>query len=335
VAWNFFKSLVILAEVRAARTSGDAYARHYLLGRTYRRDLGDPLFLRAPVTPMPTADTASPLRVTTSYVQWGPILAGALAAAALATVLHVFAVAIGLAVSSTAPTWRDSSLALVLLSGLYLVLAALVAYGAGGYIAGRLRTPLAGANDDEVEFRDGAHGLAVWALATLLTAFLAFAATQSVTQLAAPSGGEAGPSTSVGGENIIAYDLDRLFRTDRERPTDFEYARAEAARILLTASGHAGVQADDRGYLLGLVTRHTGLQGADAEARVSETLMSASDNIAQARRSIVLVAFMGGAAALLGAAAAWFAACLAGRHRDTTPVSMMWTWQGPPRRSLR
>jgi hypothetical protein len=286
---------------------------------------------------MPNSDTvpvtARPGSIT-GYVQWGAIFAGALAAAALATVLHAFAAAIGLAVSSTAPTWRDSSLALALLSGLYLLLAALLAYGLGGYIAGRLRTPIAGASEDEIEFRDGAHGLAVWALATLLTAFLALGAVQSVTQLAAPSGGEAGPSTSVGGENIIAYDLDRLLRTDRERPADFEYARAEAARILLTASGHTGLQADDRGYLLGLVTRHTGLQGTDAEARVSEALTSTSDNIAKARRNTVLVAFMAGAAALLGAAAAWFAASLAGRHRDTTPLSMMWTWRGPPRRSL-
>ena len=52
-------------------------------------------------------------------IQWGPIVAGGIAAAALALVLHSFAVAIGLSVSSTAPTWRDASIALVLLSGLY------------------------------------------------------------------------------------------------------------------------------------------------------------------------------------------------------------------------
>jgi len=35
---------------------------------------------------------------------------------------------------------------------------------------------------------------------------------QSLTRLAAPSSGSAGASTSVGGENIIAYDIDRLFQ---------------------------------------------------------------------------------------------------------------------------
>ena len=53
-------------------------------------------------------------------LQWGPIIAGAIAAAALAFVLDSFGLAIGLAVSSAAPTWRDTSFALVFLSGLYL-----------------------------------------------------------------------------------------------------------------------------------------------------------------------------------------------------------------------
>ena len=69
----------------------------------------------------------------------GAIVAGAIAAAALALVLVSFALAIGLSVSSTAPTWRDASLALVLLSGLYVILAALAAYGLGGYVVGLLR----------------------------------------------------------------------------------------------------------------------------------------------------------------------------------------------------
>src|SRR5215210_9059604 len=71
-------------------------------------------------------------------VYWGPVIAGALTAAALASVLHAFAAAIGLAVSSTAPTWRDTSVALWILSGVYLIFVALVAYGVGGYVAGLL-----------------------------------------------------------------------------------------------------------------------------------------------------------------------------------------------------
>jgi hypothetical protein len=65
------------------------------------------------------------------YIQWGPVIAGALLAAALASVLHTFAAAIGLSMSSTAPTWRDTSFVLVLLSGLYLLLVAFLSYGLG------------------------------------------------------------------------------------------------------------------------------------------------------------------------------------------------------------
>ena len=72
-----------------------------------------------------------------------------------------FGVAIGLALSSASPTWRDASFALVLLSGLYLVLAALASYGLGGYIAGRMRRRY---DPGELpEFQDGMHGLLVWA----------------------------------------------------------------------------------------------------------------------------------------------------------------------------
>jgi hypothetical protein len=278
-----------------------------------------------PSAVLPVADT------TVSYIHWGPIIAGALAAAALAFVLHTFAAALGLSVSSTAPTWRDASIALWVLSGLYLILAALASYGLGGYIAGRTRGRIGG-SADEMEIRDGGHGLLAWALATLLTGLLVLAAAQTVSRLAAPSGGMAGPAASVGGENILAYDLDKLFRTDR-RPAeaDMTYTRAEAARILLTAGGHSGVTADDRGYLIRLVSARTGLSPADAESRVNTAIASARQNISRARRSGVILAFMAGAAALLGAAAAWFAACAGGRHRDglSAVPSMTWGLTGP------
>jgi hypothetical protein len=82
-------------------------------------------------------------------------------------VLHAFALAIGLSVSSAAPTWRDTSFALVLLSVLYVVLAALASYGLGGYLVGLLCTRPSSRED--AALRDGLHGLVVWALATLLT----------------------------------------------------------------------------------------------------------------------------------------------------------------------
>jgi hypothetical protein len=265
---------------------------------------------------------------TFSYVNWGAIIAGALAAAALAFVLNSFAVAIGVGVSSTAPTWRDASLALVALSGLYLVLVALISYGIGGYIAGRMRSRLSGGTPDEIEFRDGVHGAAAWALASLLTALIAFAGAQSLTRLAAPSSGSAGSSTSVGGENILAYDIDRLFRGTRS-DVNMDYTRAEAGRILLTASSHRGILPEDRTELVRLVTARTGLAQPEAERRVDDVIARARENIARARKSAVILAFSLGAAAVLGLAVAWFAAGEGGKHRDGTPPSLLWGRRRP------
>jgi ABC-type nickel/cobalt efflux system permease component RcnA len=100
--------------------------------------------------PGPVASEPGSVSLIVRYLEWGPVVAGAIAAAALALVLHAFSLAIGLSVSSTAPTWRDASFALVLLSGLYLALAALASYGPGsnethhahhGHIRGRALPP--------------------------------------------------------------------------------------------------------------------------------------------------------------------------------------------------
>jgi hypothetical protein len=118
------------------------------------------------------------------YPEWAVIVAGAIAASALALVLHAFALAMGLSVGSTAPTWRDASFALVALSGLYVILAALASYGLGGYLVGLMGERLA--SRENTDLRDGLHGLLVWALATLLTAVIGLATAQSLTRLGAP-----------------------------------------------------------------------------------------------------------------------------------------------------
>jgi len=274
-------------------------------------------------------DGPAPEAALLPRIEWGPVIAGAIAAAALASVLHGFASAVGISVSSTAPTWRDASFALILLSGLYLLLTALVSYGFGAYVAGRMRMRLGAGAAPEIEFRDGMHGILVWALATLLAAIMALSIAAMVPRLAAPSG--AGPAASVAGENIIAFDLDRLFRGDRRIPAaELTQARAEAARILMTAPSHRGMQADDRAYLVRLTQAYTGLPQADADKRVMEVAGAARENINRARRAAAILAFMIAAAALVGAAVAWTAAVTAGRHREgLQPVSDWWSWERP------
>jgi hypothetical protein len=281
---------------------------------------------------MVTTNTrVAPVAVDTSAgIQWGCVVAGAICASALAFVLHAFAGAVGISIASTAPTWRDSSAALVLLTGLYLILVALASYSLGAYVTARLRVPSVNASDIR-EFRNGVDGLLVWALATLLTGLIALALAVATPRLATPSGSS--EQVSVAGENIIAYDLDRLFRSDR-RPQgiveNMNYPRAEAGRILLTSSSHRGIQADDRNYLIRLVTVLTGLAPPDAERRVDQVIAQAKDNISRARRTGVILGFMVGAAALLGAAMAWYVASETGRYRDSgETVHPFWDWGRP------
>lgn len=266
-----------------------------------------------------------------NYIHWPSVIAGAVAAAALAFVLHSFAVGIGLSVSSTAPTWRDASFALVFLSGLYLLLAAILSYSFGGYVASLLR-PQGIVTGADVDFGDGMHGLLVWALATLLSGLLVIVAAQSIPRLAAPSGGSGGPSVSVSAENILAYDIDRLLRSDRQPTRDVTAIRAEVGRILLTASSHSGMKPADKTYLEHLVAGQTGISASDARERVNEVTATAKQNIDRARRVALLLGFMIGASALIGAVAAWFAAVAAGRHREgVVMLHPIWDWNKPAR----
>jgi hypothetical protein len=252
--------------------------------------------------------------VAPRFLQWSPIVLGAFAATALSSVLLTFAVTIGLGVTSTAPTWRDASAALAILSGLYLIIQAVLSFGLGGYIAGHARIPTGTAAAEETEHVDGAHGLGSWALAVVMGAILA-------TWIGAATVGRTspvrGPVQASAAEPLLSYELDRLFRAGRRAPNvDLSAERAEAGRILLTTSSHSGMNGDDRTYLIQQVGALTGLAAADAERRVDGVISSATTAIARSRRSTVILAFSVATAILLGAVAAWAAACAGGRHRD-------------------
>jgi len=260
-------------------------------------------------------------------VEWPSIFAGGVVAAGISITLLAFGSAVGLSVASTAPTWRDSSPWLWLLSGLFLVFVALCSFGFGGYVAGRMRTPLTSRSPDEIEFRDGMHGILTWGLAIMITAFIALAGAATLAPAAAPGGSRVGPATSVTGEAIIASELDELFRTDRRMLTvdDLSYRRAEAARILMKASGHAGVGAEDRDYLAAIVTSQTGLGSAEAASRADRVIAESAVEIRRARQAAVLQAFLIAAALLVGAAVAWFAACEGGNDRERGWLPR-WNW---------
>ena len=259
-------------------------------------------------------------------LSWGPAIAGAVAATALAFVLDSFGVAIGLGLSSVSPTWRDTSFALVLLFGLYLVLAALASFGLGGYIAGRMRRRY---DPGELpEFQDGMHGLLVWGIATLLVGLIAAIALPLLPRTPGVAAATPNATSSVPGESLIAFELDRLFRgSERRTGGDLTYDRAEAARILLTTSSHTGMDPTDRTYLARLIAADTGTAAPDAERRVDEVAARVRQDISRARSSAVILAFMASVAALLGAIVAWAAAISAGRYRDgREPIPYLLDW---------
>jgi hypothetical protein len=259
------------------------------------------------------------------FLQWSAIIAGALVGAALSLVLIAFGSAVGLAVLSSSPTWRDVSPALTVASGIYLLLTALASFGLGGYVAGRLRERWhPSAPGTVVEFRDGTHGVLAWAIAAVLSGLVIAASVAGVVSKAVEP---ATSSTATTGEPLIAYELDHLFRAERRPPeTDLTYSRAEAGRILLAATGRQGITADDRAYLVRLVASKTGISPADAEHRVDTAITGATTALQKARRSAVILGFSTAASLLLGAAAAWFAACAGGRHRDDVARPANWRW---------
>lgn len=266
--------------------------------------------------PMESAPLSRP-RYAPWTLQWTPIVAGALTATALSSILLTFAATVGLGVASSAPTWRDASWALWLLSGIYLILQALISFGCGGYVAGRTQAPVDAIHSEEIERRDGFHGIVAWALSivlgALLAAFIGMAASRPSSLATPPSATE--PA-------VLSYEIDQLFRAGRARPAnvDLAPARAEAGRILLTSSSHTGVTAEDRAYLTQMVSGATGLAGADAERRVDNVISDSKKAIGRVRASTVILAFSIATALLLAAAAAWAGAEAGGRHRDGMPL---------------
>ncbi len=282
-----------------------------------------------------TGDTAPTTALDRSslpslYIHWSPTIGGGLVAATIFFVLISFATAIGLAVSSVSPTWRDTSVGLVVLSGAWVVLTAVGSFALGGYIAGRIRSTWR-TNSDEVHFRDGLHGLLVWSVAVIIGVGLTWASTATINETMSKSSvvsagrTNANPCDSEPG--FLTFELDRLFRSDNRQQTSDTQSRAEAGRILERGLGRKELAKDDHDHLVQLVSARTGLPAADADRRVAQVLSESRDAAAKARQSAVIIAFSLAAALAAGAAAAWGAAVIGGRHRDENIApSMRFSW---------
>jgi hypothetical protein len=267
-----------------------------------------------------------------SYVDWSAIIAGAVLASAIAFVLLTFGSAIGLTATSPFKGEGLRGTALAVAITLWVLLVQIFSFISGAYLAGRLRRRVPDATDAEAELRDASHGLLVWALGSLIGAYLAASAISGIVKggaeaarsaatgvTAATTSGMPGTATNAG--DALGYVADKLLRSDAsEANADPKAIRAEVVRILAAGAVSGEVAADDRAHLARLVAARTGLSQSDAEKRVDEVLAradaAAKTAAEKARRAGVLLAFLTAAALLASAAAAWWAARLGGRHRD-------------------
>ena len=253
------------------------------------------------------------------------IVGGAIAAAALTLLLT--ALGAGLGLSSVSP-WSNSGLSATtfkLASGIYLCCVAVMSSAFGGYLAARLRTRWIGIHNNEVFFRDTAHGFLAWALATLL---IASALGGAVTRIA--SGALSGIGSSAmqpnPASNPAQLYVDKLFRNDNpasagnQTPNNAasnDSTQAEALRLWMADfRENNDLTAADKGYVARLISARTGISQADAETRVNAVITEAKASADRARRAAAQFSFWLTASLLLGAFAAALAAVEGGQLRD-------------------
>ena len=246
-------------------------------------------------------------------VSWGAVLAGAAAAAALSFILLILGVGLGL--SSVSP-WSFNATAIGVSTIAWLAFMQLAASGIGGYMAGRLRVKWSSIHTDEVHFRDTAHGLLAWAVATLVTVAILAGGTRAVLSGAIDAGSgvaaAVGPAAGAGaaaagakageggsGANPLDYFSDMVLRaTPATLPpaasgspatpvansgASLAEQRVEIGKIFATSLSAGSLAADDRAYLGQVVASRTGLTQAEAEARVDAVYGRAAKAAADAK----------------------------------------------------
>jgi hypothetical protein len=230
--------------------------------------------------------------------------------------LILLALGAGFGLLSVSPWARAGVSVSVVTAGaiIWLIVMQILASGAGGYLAGRLRTKWAALHSDEVYFRDTAHGLIVWAVAVVITAAFLGSATSAMVGRAMANSGT--------GASEGAYFVDLLFRPTPSSAVppaanaESGALRQEAMTILASVLSHSDHEAQDQAYLTQLVVARTGLNSSQAAERVSDTIRRARESADKARKEgarLLLWTFL---ALLIGAFCASYAATIGGRQRD-------------------
>ncbi|WKK16112.1 hypothetical protein QQL45_20190 [Achromobacter insolitus] len=275
-----------------------------------------------------------------SAVSWAAVIAGAVIAAALS--LALFAGGTGLGFLSISPWSGEGATAPAIGIGLivWMLATQIVAYGIGGYVAGRLRTKWVDVHSDEVYFRDTAHGFLVWALSAVVSAVLLGASIATLASgvaragasMAAGAGTAATAAAAAGGGDAMAqvqgYFSDALLRSERpDAVSDHNGAREEVGRIVAMSVARGSMTGEDRDYVVKVVAAQTGMDPAAAQRRVEQAVQNvkqaaddakqkAKEAADQARKAAAAFALWGFASMLIGAFVASLAATWGGRRRD-------------------
>src|SRR6184192_3128090 len=106
-----------------------------------------------------------------SPLSWSAAIAGALAATAVTFIIVALGSGIGLSFAS--PYGGPSVTSMTIAAAVWLVMAETMGFAAGGYLAGRLRSPAYDGVIGETKFRDAAEGMVVWAIGVVAVAALA------------------------------------------------------------------------------------------------------------------------------------------------------------------
>lgn len=120
-------------------------------------------------------ETTAVVTTRQSNVDWGSIFAGAAIATAIGLLFITFGTALGLSVTSPYDGEGLSPIAFAIAAGLWLLWVQLVSFGAGGYVAARLRPRAFDATEHEIDVRDGLHGALVWAVGVIAAGVIATA----------------------------------------------------------------------------------------------------------------------------------------------------------------
>lgn len=286
------------------------------------------------VGPAPVVSASTSRVAPSSFVEWGPVLAGAVLASALSFVLLTFGTAIGL--SATSP-WAGSGMSAKMLASLavfWTMVQQIGAFMAGGYIAGRMRTRWQDTPQHEVEFRDGLHGGLVWAVGIVIGAMLFFAAAGAVARTGTEIAGKAAISVAGSATNPMDTVLDAMLRpaapqapaagaqppaaAARAASQPQESSRAVMTRIIASSVASGTLTAENKTYLAQLVSQQTGLSQQEAEARVNSAITAARETADKARRAGILTGLVTAISLIVSFGAAWWAALKGGQHRDNS-----------------